>query len=170
MTARLSASRMVCRGANGTRRTGGPPSNARLLTLENSFDYRALGAGSVEKMVNQKKKGPRRGPLPRPKARDRLTQELQNRRLLLIGDRQRLDTQLLTGLERREVGAFFVEIRQHQLVRAVVEGVDVVLGEVQPGLQDADIGAQLRFEALQPPDGAGQAVGALVQVALERGL
>src|SRR5579871_3672141 len=67
----------------------------------------------------------------------------------LRGKRQGHDRQLLTSLQRRQVGAFQVGVGQGQVIRARLEGIDQVLGEVLTGLHDRQRRAELRSLAAQ---------------------
>ena len=72
----------------------------------------------------------------------RLAEETQDRLFGLAGELQGLDTELLTGLQRDEVCAFFVGISQRELARTFFLVVDVFLRELQTGVQDGHIGTE----------------------------
>ena len=66
----------------------------------------------------------------------------------LAGEGQGADTELLSGLQGQQVGAFFVDIGQRQLGGARFQRIHVGVGEVQTGLQQGDVGTQcLRVRA-----------------------
>src|SRR4051794_32988174 len=60
----------------------------------------------------------------------RLAEEREDRARLLVGDRQRLDAELLLGLQRLEVGALLGEVGIDQGRHAGLEGRGQLLHEV----------------------------------------
>src|SRR5215471_5070977 len=92
------------------------------------------------------KKNRRRGSRRRQQSRQRrgfgLSEQGQDGARALVGDRQRLDAELLLGLQRLQVGALRREIRIDQLADAAGEGVGQRLDEVGLGLDLVGRGAE----------------------------
>src|ERR1700689_3288816 len=71
-----------------------------------------------------------------------LREQLQDRLVRLVGDRQRRDFQLLLRLLGQQVGAFLVLGGQHEVAGAGLQGVDHVLLERLTGRDRSRVGAE----------------------------
>src|SRR5262245_62452645 len=81
----------------------------------------------------------------RPTLSDPLSLEQpQDGLLRLVGQRQRDGAQLLTRLQRQDVGALFVLVGQRQLARAFLQHIRERLGVVLARLDDVEVGAEGR--------------------------
>src|SRR5271163_1668842 len=81
----------------------------------------------------------RKGPPPHAIG---LTEETEQHRARLVGDRQRLDAKLLLGLQGGQLSAFLAEVGVDQIADAGVERVLQVLHEGQLVLQGGRAGAE----------------------------
>ena len=74
------------------------------------------------------------------------SEQFQNRLRDLWGERERVDRQLLAGLQGQHIGALFVHIRQGEFIRALGQDINQVLGKVPPTGDDWVIITQLGRE------------------------